>query len=723
MKYSLNRPRLWWSILAFTTIQSAVAGGDDDALDVIREGAAASIRAKVTRRETAETSISPILCSNFIEAGFGYQVEGMWSEMLYNRSFEKWVPLRPNSANWYDLKDVPHGDWTSAPWYHTAYEHNRWYAWPGSDAPFHIGLDSTMIIDRSAEWRVRIDQVPGGDHGTHCLHVVNFEDDRWVGVAQDGKFFRPGQTCQFRGRLRRLSDQPLEAELRFYATSAAAAPGNPLGVVPLGEIGPHEKLYEASFSNDKYEGWTTLVLAISPGSVEIDAFSLMPASSVHGWRPEIFDALKRLNPGVIRYPGGCFASFHNWQDAIGPRDRRKPEPSYFWGDTNMNDVGTMEFLQLCDVIGAEAMLVVNLFHPMKRFFSSDGRPHGYDLPGITDPEAGIRTAADWVAYCNAPVTHPMGRLRAEHGRAEPFGVKYWEMDNEGYRWFSPEDYARMVSRYARAMKTVDPRIKIGVTSYGRYSEPLREILEICGGEVDFLADRVCTPENIAFKMEVVRQWNATHDRKIFYADTEALQERPTSLDRYTGEVYRKNGFGRKEAQRSWAYALTLASNLMAFQRHGGDAQFMCFNNLANTMSQSCIETPKECPALLTAPGYVFEVLSRTEAAWPLALDGYTPAQQNTLQVQAAWNRDRQKLVVYLLNRGPDDAAIALDLTPLQRTFHKLSTRRLRAEDATTWETAKDQGNIHRRDSGSEVSLQDSVTFASPRFSFTEIVLE
>ena len=81
-----------------------------------------------------------------------------------------------------------------------------------------------------------------------------------------------------------------------------------------------------------------------------------------------------------------YSSFHNWQDAIGPHDRRKPEPSYFWGDTNMNDVGTMEFLQLCEAIGAEPMLVVNFFHPLKRFFISAGRPHGCDLPGINEPD-------------------------------------------------------------------------------------------------------------------------------------------------------------------------------------------------------------------------------------------------------------------------------------------------------------------------------------------------
>ena len=44
---------------------------------------------------------------------------------------------------------------------------------------------------------------------------------------------------------------------------------------------------------------------------------------------------------------------------------------------------------------------------------------------------GAKSAAEWVAYCNLPEgTHPMADLRAKHGYTEPFGVKYWELDNE-----------------------------------------------------------------------------------------------------------------------------------------------------------------------------------------------------------------------------------------------------------------------------------------------------
>ena len=45
------------------------------------------IKVEVTTNRTAETKISPYIYGNFIEAGFGRQVSGMWSEMIYNRGF------------------------------------------------------------------------------------------------------------------------------------------------------------------------------------------------------------------------------------------------------------------------------------------------------------------------------------------------------------------------------------------------------------------------------------------------------------------------------------------------------------------------------------------------------------------------------------------------------------------------------------------------------------
>lgn len=47
----------------------------------------------VTPQEYADTPASKLLCGNFIEVGFGYQVENMWTEMFFNRSFEKAFPV------------------------------------------------------------------------------------------------------------------------------------------------------------------------------------------------------------------------------------------------------------------------------------------------------------------------------------------------------------------------------------------------------------------------------------------------------------------------------------------------------------------------------------------------------------------------------------------------------------------------------------------------------
>src|SRR5262245_33354444 len=44
--------------------------------------------------------------------------------------------------------------------------------------------------------------------------------------------------------------------------------------------------------------------------------------NVGGIRKALIDALAKLKPGVIRYPGGCFADQYDWRDGVGPRTKR-----------------------------------------------------------------------------------------------------------------------------------------------------------------------------------------------------------------------------------------------------------------------------------------------------------------------------------------------------------------------------------------------------------------
>lgn len=684
---------------------------------------------RVTDRVTVDQPVSDMLCSNFIELGFGFQVEGMWSEMLFNRSFEKIPQLTPATYDWFGGLHLTGQDWRGEEWYHSVYEHNRWYACPAQDVPQALAPDSTYLVEHAPFYALTLDREKGGIHGEQWVVAHNYEEERWCGMAQNGKYLRKG-AYQFRGYFQLLSEQGA-AELRLYPGRDEIDWSQPLVTVPLEGLSREGGLVEAAFS---YEGeepvWCNFCVFLAPGTkVGMDAFSLKPADTVHGWRRDVVEGLQRVNPKLIRFPGGCFASFHLWKDGVGPMDQRKPEPSYFWGDLNYNDVGTDEFLQLCEVLGSQAMLVVNMFHPDKLLYANNGvnqyengkEPHGFLLDRITDIEEGIRCAAQWVEYCNGPITSEYGALRAKNGHPEPYHAQYWEMDNETFRWFTWEDYAKTVSRYSKAMKAVDPTIKIGLCAYHFFRDYIPQMLELCGEDVDFLADRVCEPDNLSRKVEMVRQYNATHDHKIFYADTEALQNRDPSPAPFVERYFAEQGITYRSARRTWIYALNLVSNLMMDHRFGGIVRFMCFNNLANTSGQSCIETPKE-GAMLPACGLVYQRMSRTLAKWPVEIEGYTPSARNDVQIQAAWNQDKTKLVVYLLNRTDENTAVTLDLSGLDLPCGQASLHLMTAAEGTTQETVKSQGNIVQSHRYCALDTALPQTFPMPRFSFTEIVI-
>lgn len=684
---------------------------------------------RITGNKQSDTPVSKMLCGNFIEVGFGYQVEAMWSEMLYNRSFEKACPITPATYDWFGGWNVVGNDWSQQEWYHSGYMHPRWFACPAMDRPESITPDCTFITEKAPFYSLTVERVKGGTHGKSSLSIHNFEAERMCGVAQSGKYLRSKHSYRFSGYLKNAGGQPVNAELRFYPTGESTFARDPIAVLPLGVISPQGAYYETTFDNQDFEGWATFSLFITPGRVIADAFSLMPVETIHGWRPDVIEALKRVKPSVLRFPGGCFASLHDWRDAIGQRNSRKPEDSYFWGDVNYNDVGTDEFLQLTEALDCEAMLVVNFFHPGKRFYLNSHltmggtalNAHGDDLPGITDIDAGVECARQWVEYCNGDITTPMGSLRAKNGHPEPYRVKYWEMDNETFRWFTMEQYAQTVIKYSKAMKSVDPSIQIGLCSYHDFRFVVEPMLDICGEAIDFLADRVCAPDNIANKVGIVRRYNETHEHKIYYTDTEALQNRENTLAPFTAEFYREHGITIREARRTWIYGLTLIGNLLNYHRYGDIVRFMCFNNLCNTSGQSCIEVAKE-EVMLPICGLLYEQMARSEAAWVLHIEDYEPDSLKSIEIQAAWNEDETRLIVYLVNKCDQDTRVSLDFSSLGRDFVSARARRMTAQGGRAQETVRSNGHIKVDYEYSMPNMKGANTYVIPAFSFTELVL-
>ena len=85
-----------------------------------------------------------------------------------------------------------------------------------------------------------------------------------------------------------------------------------------------------------------------------------PTADAFGFRGDVEELIRPLHVTQIRYPGGNFLSGYDWRDGIGPKDKRPVRPDMAWSAIEPNQVGTDEFLQWCERIGAQPMMAVNL---------------------------------------------------------------------------------------------------------------------------------------------------------------------------------------------------------------------------------------------------------------------------------------------------------------------------------------------------------------------------
>ena len=162
--------------------------------------------------------------------------------------------------------------------------------------------------------------------------------------------------------------------------------------------------------------------------------------NVKGIRKSLIDALQKIKPSVIRWPGGCFADSYNWRDGTGPKDKRARHTN-FWRDApewsknapdgpwkyETNQFGTDDFLRFCKLTGAQPYLAANLRSLTARDFY------------------------EWVEYCNSPAgTTTLAGLRAVNGDRDPAKVRFWGIGNESWGCggnFTPEEYAAEYRRF------------------------------------------------------------------------------------------------------------------------------------------------------------------------------------------------------------------------------------------------------------------------------------
>lgn len=152
------------------------------------------------------------------------------------------------------------------------------------------------------------------------------------------------------------------------------------------------------------------------------------------------DAIEKVKASgvtLLKYPGGNDADAYTWNAA----------------DNSESEMDTDEYIAFCRGTGAAPFITINF---------------------NAQPEL----AAAWVRYCNK-----------ERG----YGVKYWEVGDEQWGTWAkghapPEEYAKKYIKFVKAMKEVDPTIKVATNvPLGVHPENWTErVLKAAGPYVDLI---------------------------------------------------------------------------------------------------------------------------------------------------------------------------------------------------------------------------------------------
>jgi alpha-L-arabinofuranosidase len=193
----------------------------------------------------------------------------------------------------------------------------------------------------------------------------------------------------------------------------------------------------------------------------------------HGFRTDVLSEVKTLGVPIMRYPGGNFVSGYNWQDGVGPKDKRPTVLERAWNSLETNQFGTNEFIEWCKLVATEPLLAFNL--------------------GTGTVEQGVA----YVEYCNVAKGTKWSELRRAHGYDAPHAVRYWCLGNEmDGPWqmgtMTAREYGRKARDAARQIRVIDRELKLIACGSSNTVMPTylvwdREVLEECYDQVDAIS--------------------------------------------------------------------------------------------------------------------------------------------------------------------------------------------------------------------------------------------
>lgn len=462
---------------------------------------------------------------------------------------------------------------------------------------------------------------------------------------------------------------------------------------------------ELSPSATLEKGRLRIFLRKPENTVDLEHISLFPDEkySPELWmlRKDLVEKLAGLQPGVFRFPGGCIvegtdlATRYQWKNTVGQVENR-PNNENRWQYTFTNrffpdyyqsgGLGFYEYFLLSEALGAAPLPVINVGLSCQY----QNRDEKFHVP-VDQLEPYIQDALDLIEFANGSTDSKWGKLRAEMGHPEPFGLKYLAVGNE--QW-GPE-YVTRLEPFVKAIRKAYPEIKI-VGSSGPDSE---------GKKFDFL-----WPEMTKLKVDLVDE-HFYRPEKWF----EAQADRYDKYDRkgpkvFAGE-YACHGKGIK--RNHFNAALLEAAFMTGLERNADVVEMATYAPLF-----AHVEGWQWRPDLIwfdnlrsmpTASYYVQQLYAKNKGTEvvPLTMDKKPVAGkegQENLFATAAFDEPTGDYIVKIVNNGIGDKSLNLDFSSLKgKKFSSMRRTSLHA----------DRGAENTLDRQDRVVPQESVVEFSP----------
>lgn len=219
--------------------------------------------------------------------------------------------------------------------------------------------------------------------------------------------------------------------------------------------------HTAQITPSKTVRYADFVIALDgSGAADFDMISCIPDDAVMGvFRRDLAEKIKAINPGFLRFPGGCIVEGYNianryrWKDTVGKVEERKQNWSRWSCHTNAGldggfkhynqtyGLGFYEYFILCDYLNCAPVPVLNVGLACE--YQSKETVPMFESDGTTYTAAFyeyIQDALDLIEFANGDTDTTWGKLRADMGHPEPFNLDTIGIGNEqwaitGNQWY------------------------------------------------------------------------------------------------------------------------------------------------------------------------------------------------------------------------------------------------------------------------------------------------